>query len=200
MFNDFFGRDTEGKILKGFWIFLLSSMLLVSIGLLTASIFAVNAQDELPRVSPVPPIVTLENPPLTDAVPSTDFYQNPIVLLILALAIGGGIPATRWATQYAREFWADAGISLNSLQMRIIGLVCGVLVSSAFQMLGMYNAQELQVFPVWLQIIGLGLVFGVMAGGQHDSQRSRSEIVDSNSEFGDGDLTTAKHGKTEDYA
>jgi hypothetical protein len=178
-------------------------MLAMTLSFLISSISAVHAQDELPRVSPLPPIVTLENPPATDA-PTTVFAQNPIVLLILALAVGGGIPATLWLTQYTREFVADAGIEASKLALRIIGLISGIVVSSVFLVIGMYQAAELAPYPDWLKVIGLGLAFGLLAGGWHDSKRYSGTITNvyaGGAGFGDGDVPDEpKQGSIKDYS
>jgi hypothetical protein len=125
------------------------------------------------------------------------------VLLILALAIGGGIPATRWTTEYIREFAVDGGFKITSFTTRILGLISGMVVSSVFLIIGMYQAAEISQFPDWAKIIGLGLVFGVMAGGQYDASRynANGNVYVGGTGFGDGDLpNTPKAGSIKDYA
>ncbi len=182
--------DASMKALK--WLIGIAVIVIFGLGILFAMLFLGAARAEGADLLIRSSADLLPNPPATDANQNTLLAQNPVVLLILALAVGGGIPATRWATQYAREFFTDAGIELNSLGMRLLGLASGVGVSTLLEALGMYQAAELQTFPAWLRIVGLGLAFGVMAGGLHDASRRVDVYTTPEGQFGDGDLPDSR--------
>lgn len=181
--NNFFGTGTEGKILKGVFGFLFGVIAVMIIGFFIASIFAVNAQDELTRVSPLPPIVALEQtPPPTDATPPlTNVGQLFTPEIILALVFLLTLPLTTLVKKLFRLEGNTANIVSNVILNALAkGLV---LVSTGQSTIG---------FAIIATLLGIVLdksIYDLLTQGKQQKIQQLEKDVLKPEPYGDGDYS-----------
>ncbi len=195
-------KDHDIKRFAEVWICIFALVLLLA---LFFTIAPVNAQDELTRVSPVPPIV-VSNPPLTDASPNNVVTENAAVwFALVALVSSLGVPFTRKAVDFALErSWAK----WIKDDWRILLAFVFALAWTLFMFQdGILNIAALALLPMWQSVLIVAVMITLAASGTVDGDiRAQKKAVkiammdDPNDEFGDGDLTVPRAGKTEDYA
>jgi hypothetical protein len=153
-------------------------------------------------VAEVAPPVLVATPPATDAVPISPL-ENPVVNLIVALTLALGLPGTIYLTALFLDWLNDADIVATRLTKRILGVVAGIITAGLAELLGALNQPALEPYPIWLRVVGLGLVFGLYAGGRisadQQAQKKALKLADEtyNENNGDG---TLRVGSTKDYA
>lgn len=195
-------KDHYMKRFAEVWICIFALTLLLA---LFFTIAPVQAQEELTRVSPVPPIVNVVSAPLTDASPNNVVTENAAVwFALVALVSSLGVPFTRKAVDFALERkWAK----WIKDDWRILLAFVFALAWTLFMFQdGILNIAALALLPMWQSVLIVAVMITLAASGTVDGDiRAQKKAVkiammdDPNDEFGDGDLPRAT-GKVEDWA
>jgi hypothetical protein len=171
----------------------------VVVGMIIAGVARAEGADLLIRATND----LLPTPPATDAVPINPL-ENPVVAIVVSLLFVVGLPGTIYLCALFLDWLEDAGIKPTRLTKRILGIVAGFITAGLAELLGFLSYPALEQYPVWLRVVGLGLVFGLYAGGRisadQQAQKKALKLADqtyAGGEFGDGE---PRVGQAQDYA
>ena len=167
------------KTFSTVWAYIFAVVLLLAVFF---TIAPANAQDELPRVSLVPPIVTLETPPPTDAAPPlADVGQLFTPEIILALVFLLTLPLTTLTKKLFRLEGNTANIVANVILNAVAkGLV---LVSTGQSTIG---------FALIATVLGIVLdksIYDLLTRGKQQKIETLEKDILKPEPYGDGDYS-----------
>jgi uncharacterized membrane protein YoaK (UPF0700 family) len=98
--------------------------------------------------------------------------ENPVVIAVLAIVMFGGAKVTRGGVAYFAKIYSDSeplgGKKFSANVLRLLSFVIGIATAIVLYGLKFLDAPQLLEYPVWLRIVGVGLVCGFVASGDHD--------------------------------
>jgi hypothetical protein len=123
----------------------------------------------------------------------TSLIDNPVVIAVFAIVMYGGAKVTRGGVAYFSRIYSDSDPSGNKKfsanVLRLLSYVVGVATAVVLYGLKFLDSPQLLEYPTWLRIVGVGLVCGFVASGDHDLNNNWSTATLLSSGTGSSEAT-----------